>query len=138
VSRGRQSDQANRKPQVVRLHREQDRHHAQRAHQHCAFACAVDAPAVLDETAREPATADAANIGEHEDHDQRQAESQQCQSVFGVQELWQPEEEEPPDRIGDEFRGDERPGLAMAQNPRPRHAHCRFRRIAADMRKFRG
>ena len=112
---------------------EHDRHHRQRADQHRALACAIDAPAALDEAAREPAAADAADIGQQVDGDERRPEPGEREPVFAVQELRQPEQEEPPDRIGHELRDNESPGLPMAQQLQPRHARGRLFRVAADV-----
>ena len=91
------------------MRREHDRHDGQRADEHRALARAVHAPAALDEAARKPAAADAADVRDQIDRDQRRPEPGERETVLAVEKLRQPEQKEPPDRIGHELRRPRRP-----------------------------
>src|SRR3546814_3566702 len=70
------------------------------------------------------------------DRDQRRAEAHQIEIVALGEEIGQPEQEHPPDRIGEELAERERPGLAVAQQLEPRDLAGGIGRIALDQREF--
>src|SRR3546814_4544560 len=69
------------------------------------------------------------------DRDQRRAEAHQIEIVALGEEIGQPEQEHPPDRIGEELAERERPGLAVAQQLEPRDLAGGIGRIALDQRR---
>src|SRR3546814_14610557 len=62
--------------------------------------------------------------------------SHQIEIVALGEEIGQPEQEHPPDRIGEELAERERPGLAVAQQLEPRDLAGGIGRIALDQREF--
>src|SRR3546814_15980387 len=70
------------------------------------------------------------------DRDQRRAEAHQIEIVALGEEIGQPEQEHPPDRIGEELAERERPGLAVAQQLEPRDLAGGIGRIALDQLEF--
>ena len=82
------------------------------------------------EGSRQPAAADASRGRGAIDNDQRQSKMPQVEMKGLVEEIRQPEEEEPPDRISEKFGQRKGPGLAIVQQfgPGRRAAHllCRI------------
>ncbi len=135
---GREPDQTDRQPQIVNEGGKHDRDHRQGAQEHRGLAGAIGAPAPLEKAVGKPAAQDAAEVRHQVDRDQRRSEREQRQSILAVQVLRQPEQQEPPDRIGQELAGHEGPRLAMTQQLRPGHALRRVRRIRLDIGELRG
>ena len=74
---------------------------------------ALTRPAALDERRRQPAAADAADVGDEIDRDERRADGPQVDAVIAIEEVRDPEEVQPPDRIGQELADRKRPRLAV-------------------------
>ena len=108
----------------------------QRAHQHRRLAARIDAPAALEQRRRQPAAADAADVGDEIDRDERRPDRAEVDAVVAVEKIRNPEEVEPPDRVGQELAERERPGLPVLQQPDPRDVRRRVGRIAADVRQL--
>ena len=85
------------------------------------FRAGVDRPAALDQTRGEPAAADAADVRDQVDGDERRAHRAQIDAVIAVEKVGHPEEVQPPDRIGQELPDRERPRLPMRHERAPRH-----------------
>src|SRR3546814_13535676 len=67
----------------------------------------------------QPAAADAAKIGEQIDGGERQAEAPEVHVIAFEQIAGQPEEEEPPDRVDEEFAERIGPGLPDPEQAPP-------------------
>src|SRR5438132_6853680 len=94
----------------------------------------IDRPAALDQGAREPPSADRADIGHHVYNDERERDLRQPDSVPGVQEFREPVQVEPPDRIGQEVSRRDRPGLPEPEQADPRYTGVLgVGRVAANM-----
>src|ERR1044072_3241551 len=117
----RQADEPDRHPQIRRAHREDNRHHAQRADEHRRLASRANRPAPLYQIRREPTAPDAAHLRREIDDDERRPQSAQSDAVGLVQKLRQPEEEEPPDGVCEELADGEGPRLPVTQQTRPRN-----------------
>ncbi len=114
MRRGCQTNQADRCPQAADLRGEDNRHHAQRADEHRHFAPAIDPPSAFDQCRRQPAATNAADIGNQLDSYQWKAHGRKIQPVVLAQKIGNPEEVEPPDRIGHELANRKSPSLPMA------------------------
>src|SRR3546814_19953830 len=98
----------------------------------------------MDQPRRQPAARDRDDVGEQIDGDERRADRRedagialrkQLEPLRLRKEIGKPEEEEIPDGVGEEFGGDEIPGLALAERlpPAERRAIGVFA-ILLDMR----
>jgi hypothetical protein len=125
-------------PHAARGRRECDRHDGQRAREHGDLAPRVDVPPSLDQRGRQPAAADAADVGNQIDREERRTDRLEIDAVVAVQEVRNPEQVQPPHGIGHELADRERPRLAVLQQHPPRHVHRRIGRIAADVRELGG
>ena len=121
VARRRQADQQHRHPRAVGLARED--HRGDDAGEQTSMAvlrAGFDRPAALDQRRRQPAAADAADVG---DQVARSVSARirrgPADAVFGCEEVGDPEQVEPPDRIGQELAERERPRSAGAEQRRP-------------------
>ena len=137
MRRGRQADDADGHPQIVRARGEHDRHDTQRADQHRGLAPRVHAPSTLDQRRGQPSARDAADIGDEVDRHDRRANPREIQAVVPEEEIGHPEQIQPPNRIGHELADREGPGLTMPQQPCPGNPRDVLRRIAADVGELR-
>src|SRR5258708_39537699 len=69
----------------------------------------------------DPAAEDAEHRDDRVNRDQVHPTLLDVESARGLEVVRQPDQEEPPYWIGDEFRDDERPRLPVAQRPNPAH-----------------
>src|SRR5882757_3411254 len=86
------------------------------ADQHGEFTAFVEAHTAPHERTGEPSTEDGANARSAVDQDQRQTDVLKVEVVVFVEVLRQPEEIEPPDRVGERLCDREGPGSTMFQN----------------------
>src|ERR1700733_8614713 len=85
----------------------------------------------------QPASADAADSGHVVDQNERQAEVREIEMKSRTEIGWQPEEIEPPDRVCQEFRDGESPGLAISEQPDPRRRGTHLGRgVFVDVTEF--
>jgi len=131
-----QPDQADRNPHVGRVGRKGDRHGAQGRQKHGALARAVYAPAAPHEARGCPAASDRPDIGQQIDRDQRRAEIQHLDAILLVEEVRQPEEEGPPDRVNQEAAQHIGPGLAQPKQRGPFDGALFFDRVGFDPGQF--
>ena len=126
-----EADEPDGDSHILHLRDEHHRHHAQ---QHRRFAPGIDGPAALDQQAREPAAADAADIREAIDEHERRAEAFDIELEVGAEEEREQIQVPAPDRVGEEFGEDEGPRLPIREQaqpgdrraiaPVPKKAHC--------------
>src|ERR1700722_19524847 len=81
--------------------------------QHSRETRGPDIHAEANVAARQPASVNAAEGGSDVNDDEREPEMRQVEVEARVEELRKPEEEEPPDRISEEFTDHESPGLTI-------------------------
>ena len=112
---------------------EDDRDHADGTDAHRGLAGGVNGPASLDETTGDPAAADAADVRNQVDGNERQADILQVDAVLLVQESRNPEEIEPPDRVGHELADGEGPGLSELQEAEPADLALLIGRVGLDV-----
>ena len=98
---------------------EDDRNDADSADAHCGLARRIDRPAGLDEAGGDPPTADAADIRNQVDSHQWQSDVLEVDAVLLVEETRDPEEVEPPDRVGHELTNSKGPRLAELEQAEP-------------------
>src|SRR6267143_1601318 len=86
----------------------------------------------------EPAATDAADVRQQIDGDQRRAEALELEAVALAQEVGQPEQEHPPDRVDQELAQGEGPRLAPGQQLEPADLLGRLGRVLLDIGQFGG
>jgi len=91
-----------------------------------------------EQVRRQPAAADAADVGHEVDHHERQPHGLEVEPVVALEEVGHPEEIQPPDRVGEELADREGPGLPQGKHRRPGQRHDRLGRITVDVRQLRG
>ena len=120
--------------------------------QHRGLARAAGREAAPDQVAGQPAAHDAEHRDDAIDRDQVDPALLDVQAARLLEVVGQPDEEEPPDRIGQELADDERPRLPVAEDREPGELRAggatstgceaarsrRRRRIAADVRQLLG
>src|SRR3546814_2142709 len=119
MRRGREADNQHRGPDIVDILREIDRHDAAGTKEHRDLAREIGRVAGLDESRRQPAAGDAAEVGYQIDGGERQAEALEVHVVALEQIAGQPEEEEPPDRVDEEFAERVGPDLLDTEQAAP-------------------
>src|SRR5262249_42154170 len=100
------------------------------------FSRGVDGEAAMNQSRRDPAAADAAEIGDEIDGKDRKANFAEAESVFAMHVVGNPEKEEPPDRIGHEFSGGDGPRLAITEQREPRNFSGRWNGVGVNEGEF--
>src|SRR5271168_2998924 len=136
MARSCQPDEQHTRPESLDACDRGDRNNGQGADQHGGLARSVHAPPTLDETHWYPPAHNAANIAHHIDGDQGRAELRNAHAVFTIQIFRQPEQEEPPDGIGQELADDEGPGLAERDQLQPWDLDLFLDGITLDISQF--
>src|SRR5262249_39016561 len=99
----RKSNQQRRSPCVRRVVSQNHYRDCEGEKTHGGFARPVDSPTALDESARDPAAAHRTYVGDEIDRYYIWDESRPFHAVILIEKLGQPEEIEPPDRVGQHF-----------------------------------
>src|SRR5262249_53347716 len=97
---------------------------------HGGFARPVDRPTALDQSPRDPATAHRTYIGNQINRRYVGGERRPLHALILIEKFWQPEEVEPPDRIGQHFSEGEGPELAVAEQRQPGRLLLELLRLA--------
>ena len=118
MRRARQPDEQHRRP-VAHLGHRQNRHHAAGKNKHAGLAGARDRPALPGQIAGDPAAQDAQHGDDGVDGHEVNPAFLDVQPACLFEIVGQPDEKEPPDRIGHELGEDERPGLPVFQQAEP-------------------
>src|SRR5579883_1766199 len=119
MASGGESDEESGGPESGDAEGKRNWKNAEGASEHGGFAGEVDGDAAADERGRQPATAHAAEVGNQIDDEDRRAELDEMDAVLALEIVGNPEEIEPPDGVGEEFSGDERPSLTAGNDKRP-------------------
>src|SRR4029077_18920258 len=85
----------------------------------------------------QPARGHTAGIGEQINYHEGRSDPRQGQAVLALQESRNPEEIEPPDRIGEKLPDDKRPGLPERKQGKPFDFSRQDLRIAANVIELR-
>src|SRR4029079_4846443 len=108
------------------------------ADQHRRLSRAVDGPAVLDESGRQPTAGDTADVGNQVDRDQRWTNGGELEPVLVAQKVWYPVKIEPPDRIGQILANRKCRRLPVRGQLSPRYSdRRRIGRIAVNVVQLR-
>src|SRR5882672_10088082 len=137
MTSGRQSDQKYGGPRAFHPVCKHNRYDANCADKHRDLARGVHGAAALNDRGRQPARGHAADIGEQINHHDGWADPRQRQTVLALQETRNPEEIEPPDRIGEKLSDDKRPGLPERKQGKPSDFSGQDLRIAANVIELR-
>src|SRR3546814_1443121 len=122
MPRGAEAYQRDRDGGVRGMDHPDKRQRAERRDKQGRLALTVDAPAAPDQVRRQPAARNRADVGEQVDGDQRRTDRREETGVARREEfeplrpraeIGEPEQEKIPVGVGEEFGGDEIPGLAL-------------------------
>src|SRR5258708_15208563 len=115
-----QTNREDRRP-VAHARGRDDRDQADCEQKHPALPRPRNAPPATSEISGDPSTEDAEHCDDGVNRDQMSPAILDVEPACGLEVIRQPEEEEPPYRIGDELRHDEGPRLPLAQRSEPAH-----------------
>src|ERR1700744_4550340 len=119
------AEQPNGGPLRIERVDDEDGSYSASADEHGSEARSDGGEAEFAERHGQPSAADAADGRSSVDDDEREAHVLQVEAVLFAEEIRQPEEEEPPDGIGETFTNGKGPCLAIGEqtHPRDRRAH---------------
>src|SRR6266404_8207336 len=134
---GCQPDQKYGRPRAFYPVCKHNRRDADGAHEHRDLARGINGAAALNHRGRQPACGHTAGIGEQINHHEWRSDPRQGQAMLALQETRNPEEIEPPDRIGEELPDGKRPGLPERKQGKPFDFSRQDLRIAANVIELR-
>ena len=135
MGRSGEGDEQHRFPHAEAAD-EEDRQRAEGEDEHRDLTDLDDVVAALGEALDEPAGEDAEDGDDTVEDDERQGRGLEVEVLLALEVVRQPDQVEPPDRVGEELGHHVGPGLTLAEQAEPGHLAIRSDLLVVELRGF--